>query len=300
MTADMDDNKPFNWRDHVDVHPAADLFPLMSEAELRELGEDIKKNGLQNDIVLCVRDDGDDGRPCLLDGRNRLDALAMAGMLAVDDHARLCIKRADGELREIRSEYIRGGDPQKHAYSLNLHRRHLTPEQRRELIGKLLTEKPEASDRQVAKLVKADHKTVAAVRAEKESTGEIPQLKKTVGADGKARRRPAKTAERNAQRKKQDKERREREHAQQFEELKRELAAKEEAEKRAIDLLVEHLKPEVLTEFIVCLRKCRMCVDKLEQAAQLKKTTHEAPAEPEALVDDDGLDIPDYLKRVAP
>src|SRR5215813_9299133 len=33
------------WRDHLPVHPAADLFPLMSEPELRELGEDIKKNG---------------------------------------------------------------------------------------------------------------------------------------------------------------------------------------------------------------------------------------------------------------
>jgi hypothetical protein len=34
------------WRDHLPVHPAADLFPLMSESELRELGEDIKANGL--------------------------------------------------------------------------------------------------------------------------------------------------------------------------------------------------------------------------------------------------------------
>jgi hypothetical protein len=30
------------------------------------------------------------------------------------------------------------------------------------------------------------------VRAEKQSTGEIPQLKKTVGRDGKARKQPAK------------------------------------------------------------------------------------------------------------
>jgi hypothetical protein len=30
----------FNWRDHLKVHPAADLFPLMSEAELKELAED--------------------------------------------------------------------------------------------------------------------------------------------------------------------------------------------------------------------------------------------------------------------
>ena len=40
-----------SWRDVIKVHPAADLFPMMSEAELRELGEDIKKNGLKTDII---------------------------------------------------------------------------------------------------------------------------------------------------------------------------------------------------------------------------------------------------------
>jgi N6-adenosine-specific RNA methylase IME4 len=39
-----------------------------------------------------------------------------------------------------------------------------------------------------------DHKTVATVRREAEGTGEIPQLDKTVGADGKERRKPIRTA----------------------------------------------------------------------------------------------------------
>jgi len=38
----------------------------------------------------------------------------------------------------------------------------------------------------------ADHKTVGAARAALEATGEIPQLKRTVGADGRARKLPAK------------------------------------------------------------------------------------------------------------
>lgn len=38
-----------SWRDHI--HPAADLFPMMSEPELRQLGEDIKKNGLRTPIL---------------------------------------------------------------------------------------------------------------------------------------------------------------------------------------------------------------------------------------------------------
>jgi hypothetical protein len=75
--------------------------------------------------------------------------------------------------------------------SKNIHRRHLTPEQKRDLIAKVIAAKPEASDRQIAKQVKADHKTVGAVRKAKEATGEVSPVEKRVGADGKARKQPA-------------------------------------------------------------------------------------------------------------
>src|SRR5262249_45092123 len=42
------------------------------------------------------------------------------------------------------------------------------------------------------KQVKADHKTVGAVRKAKEATGELSPVEKRVGADGKARKQPAK------------------------------------------------------------------------------------------------------------
>jgi hypothetical protein len=45
-------SQPKSWRDVLPIQSAADLFPLMSESELRELGEDIKKNGLRSPIVL--------------------------------------------------------------------------------------------------------------------------------------------------------------------------------------------------------------------------------------------------------
>jgi hypothetical protein len=60
------------WRDSLPVHPAADLFPSMSGAELRELGENIKADGLQSPVIIY------DGQ--LLDGRNRLDAMALVGI----------------------------------------------------------------------------------------------------------------------------------------------------------------------------------------------------------------------------
>src|SRR5262245_46840410 len=73
-----------SWRDTLPIHPVAELFPLMSEAELRELGQDIKKNGLTSPIALW-RDNG--GKISLLDGRNRLDAMGAAGV----DHDRLVV-----------------------------------------------------------------------------------------------------------------------------------------------------------------------------------------------------------------
>src|SRR5438046_8328304 len=36
-----------SWRNVLKIHPAADLFPMMTADELKALGEDIKKNGLR-------------------------------------------------------------------------------------------------------------------------------------------------------------------------------------------------------------------------------------------------------------
>jgi hypothetical protein len=176
----------FNWRTHLNVHPAAELLPSFSKAELKELADDIAANGLRSSIVLWEENDA------LLDGRHRLDALALLGFLCVDDHDRLALNRlwtgswvAD-DPRMLRFVRV-AGDPYKLALSYNLHRRHLTPDQKRDLIAKVLKAKPEQSNRAIAKQVKADDKTVASVRRAMESTAEIPQSEKTVGADGKAR-----------------------------------------------------------------------------------------------------------------
>jgi len=184
---DQLDPNPLNWRAHLAVHPAAEAFPPLSKQDLLELAGDIKRNGLEASIVVWSPEV--DAKRQLLDGRNRLDALALNGQLAVDEQGSLCIKKQDGGLELIEQQQIVGGDPEKHAYSLNLHRRHLTPEQKRELIAKLLKAAPEKSDRAIGKMAKADKNTVASVRAEQEGRGEIHHVEKRT--DSKGRKQPA-------------------------------------------------------------------------------------------------------------
>jgi hypothetical protein len=187
-----------SWRDHLPVHPAAELFPLMSELELRALGEDIKKNGLLSPIII------DDEK--LVDGRNRLDAIALLGMefefirakRGPDKGKIVGIESYDFSTPlsgAVRPLFEFWANPYDFVIGTNLHRRHLTSEQKRELIVKVLKAKPEASNATVAKQVKADDKTVAKVRRKLESTSEIPKLEKTVGADGKQRKKPTKKQE---------------------------------------------------------------------------------------------------------
>src|SRR5215471_11412447 len=61
-------------------------------------------------------------------------------------------------------------DPYAYVVSANAHRRHLTREQKRELIEKLLRAQPDKSDRQIAATVKASPTTVGTVRTELEQT----------------------------------------------------------------------------------------------------------------------------------
>ena len=65
-------------------------------------------------------------------------------------------------------------------------RRHLTFEQKRELIEKLLRADPTKSDRQIARTVKADNKTVGAVRERAEAREEIPHVSKRTDSKGRS------------------------------------------------------------------------------------------------------------------
>jgi ParB-like chromosome segregation protein Spo0J len=86
------------------IHPAADLFPLLQDAELAELCESIRKDGLDQPVMI-------DEAGSLLDGRNRLIACHKTGTtLAV--------------------EVYQGPDPVGFSLRANLHRRHLNQGQK--------------------------------------------------------------------------------------------------------------------------------------------------------------------------
>ena len=70
--------KQVSWRETYKVHPAADIFPMMSDDELQKLGEDIKASGLKHPIIFQNTDNN--GDEILLDGRNRLEAMERAGI----------------------------------------------------------------------------------------------------------------------------------------------------------------------------------------------------------------------------
>ena len=101
----------------TDVHPVADLFPMLSGDELEELAADIKERGLLQPIVL-------DQQGRILDGRNRLAACKQA---------------------RVKPQFVtyEGDDPDGYALAVNIARRHLTTgarailaEQGRRLTGK--------------------------------------------------------------------------------------------------------------------------------------------------------------------
>lgn len=136
-----------SWRDLVKVHPAADIFPMMSDAELDTLATDINEDILRVPLSLWRAHEGADWQ--LLDGRNRVAAMARL----VDGVAR--IEGAIG----FANTYEAHVDPWAFAIAANILRRHLDAEQKRKVIADLVLADPTRSNRAIAALVKDnDHK----------------------------------------------------------------------------------------------------------------------------------------------
>jgi ParB-like chromosome segregation protein Spo0J len=95
-------------------HPLANIFPMLSEAELDELGEDIKANGQAETVKLH--------KGMILDGRNRYTA---------------CTRKGLG----VQYEIFAGSDREALAWviSKNLKRRHLDESQRAMVAARIAT-----------------------------------------------------------------------------------------------------------------------------------------------------------------
>jgi hypothetical protein len=148
------------------------VMPDLSPQDYEALKNDIAQRG----VLIPVEYD-EHGN--VLDGYHRLRACKELGLSAWPKFIRKGL--SEEEKRE-------------HARQLNIARRHLNQEQKRQLIKDQLKDTPHRSNRQIASGLGVDHKTVSAARSDLEGTGEIPQLEKTVGTDGKARpARPIRT-----------------------------------------------------------------------------------------------------------
>ena len=118
------------WRDTYKVHPAADVFPMMSDEKLAQLGEDIKANGLNVPLSFCWIEVGTPAaRRVLIDGRNRLEAMERVGI-------RLRVRNSGlpESLHGKETANTIDGDPVALIIGLNIHRRHLTKQQQADLI----------------------------------------------------------------------------------------------------------------------------------------------------------------------
>ena len=138
------------------------VMPELTPEEYADLKADIAERGVMIPIEY-------DEQGNVLDGYHRLK---ICEELGIKDYPRV-IRAGMTESEKL-----------THARKLNIARRHLTQGQKRELIGDNLKANPQKSDRQHAKELGVSHVTVAKVRDELESNGQIDQCSRKA-SDGR-------------------------------------------------------------------------------------------------------------------
>jgi hypothetical protein len=142
-------------------------LPALPYEQFLALRDHIAVNG----VLVPILVDGDGPRRKIIDGNYRK---AIADELGYD-----CPESVQAGLTEEEKRTL--------ARALNLARRQLSQEQKRQLIADQLRETPGRSNRWIGKQLGVHHATVASVRSEMEGTGQIIQFEHTVGEDGKGR-----------------------------------------------------------------------------------------------------------------
>lgn len=132
------------------------VMPRLTADEYAELEASIVEHGVQVPIVLS-RDDR------IVDGYHR-DEIARK-------HSLHCPRvYADGDETELRGL----------AFSLNLHRRHLNRDQKRQLVAESIKADPQLSNREHGRRTGVSKNTAAAVRGELEESGQVDHFSERI------------------------------------------------------------------------------------------------------------------------
>ena len=201
-----------DWREYLrvqaglEVHPAADVDAMMQGDELAAMATDIKAHGMRVPLVLWtdvplsglpIYDPGTPGPRYLVDGRNRVAAMALA-YAGDPDRFAAEIRRA---LQDAKIYFPRSNMPVPDAHalceSLNEFRRHNSPAardkarvRRVELTASMVKDDPTRSDRSIARETGQSPTTIGKIRHNLEQAGAIESVPAHV--DTKGRRQPAK------------------------------------------------------------------------------------------------------------
>jgi hypothetical protein len=143
-------------------HPLAEIFPLVEGKEFDDFVEDIRQHTQRQEIDIWNEQ--------IIDGRTR--ALACR-KLGIEPKYHTC-------------RFKDGAGARAYVISQNFTRRHLTPEQKHDLIIKFADWSK--SDRAIAAEMKTNKNTVGRLR--KKATGPTGTVGKRVGKDGRTRSQP--------------------------------------------------------------------------------------------------------------
>jgi hypothetical protein len=144
-------------------HPLADKFPRMEGKELNDLVGDIRWNGQRQPIDVY------EGK--IIDGITRA---LVCYRLGIEPKYNVIPAGA----------FSKPGSLEAYIASQNIHRRHLTAEQKRKIIAELLKANPEKSDRQHAKTAKVSPTHMGKVRKQLEKSGEVSTVDTRTDAKG--------------------------------------------------------------------------------------------------------------------
>jgi|SRR5579864_2024626 len=143
--------------------PFRDVVPPLSPAEREALKKGILKNGVQIPIVV-------DENENVIDGAHRAEFAEELGLTEIPVSVRTGLSEEQKRLLAV---------------DLNLHRRHLTTKQKRQIVASRLKADPTQGDRQIADDVGVHHQTVGAERERLELSGEILHSSVSHGRDGR-------------------------------------------------------------------------------------------------------------------